>query len=394
MLALAFLALVLLGTVAGAVACFVFLPLLPAIAAVIVGVPLVPWVALTLYGLVRRAQPVRPFDAAEQQRDAARLGGEGRHVRTADGRVVEYLVYGSRQPGARVVVQIHGAGSTAGWQCGMNAALCEELELKGIAPSMPGYGYSDPLPGRSIADFPRDLEAVLEAENVAEFMVEGTSLGTAHAMAVAWHFGPDRCVAMGLNVPYLPEHVCREFDLQHDGDKLPKTDARAWYQAWNFVAADLMYRAPLISPLARHMDRLGDGAKVTAERPWIFEALGADQRRLVVRGTQGQGWDQFSYDVNTRWGFDPREIETRAVAVWYAGDDKQCPPSHGEWLARLFESREGVRTSVRSEDAGFGHFTYLPSLGPAFRTEEETMPATLLQLVSFSTVDATRAPTT
>lgn len=394
MLALVFVALVLLGTVAGAIACFAFLPLLPAIAAVVVGVPLVPWLAVTLYGLVRRAQPLRPFDAAEQQRDAAALGGEGRHVRTDDGRIVEYLVYGSRRPDAKVIVQIHGAGTTGGWQCRMNAALCAELDLKGIAPSMPGYGYSDPLPGRRIADFPRDLEAILEAEDVGEFMVEGTSLGTAHAMAVAWHFGPDRCVAMGLNVPYLPEHVCREFDFQHDGDKLPKTDARAWYQAWNFVAADLMYRAPLLAPPARHMGRLPDGGKVKAERPWVFEALGADQRRLVVRGTQGQGWDQFSYDVNTRWGFDPREIETRAVAVWYAGDDKQCPPSHGEWLARLFESREGVRTGVRSEDAGFGHFTYLPSMEPAYRSDEQTMPATLLELASFSTVHATRAPIT
>ena len=75
MLALAFVALVLLGTVAGGIACFVFLPLLPAIGAVVVGVALLPWLAVTLYGLVRRAQPLRPFDAAEQGQDAARLGG-------------------------------------------------------------------------------------------------------------------------------------------------------------------------------------------------------------------------------------------------------------------------------------------------------------------------------
>ena len=380
MLALAFVALVLLGTLAGVIACFVFLPQLPAIAAVVVGVPLLPWLAATLYGLARRAQPMRPFDAAEQEREAARLGGEGRHVRTADGRIVEYLVYGSDRPDARVIVQIHGAGTTAGWQCRMNASLCEALNLKGIAPSMPGYGYSDMCVGRRIADFPRDVDAILEAEGVGEFMVEGISLGTAHAMAVAWHFGPDRCVALGLNVPYLSEQICKEFDFRHDADKLPKADARVWHQAWNFLAADLMYRAPLISPPARHLGGIGGGRKVQAERPWVFDSMGEDQGRLVARGTQGQGFDQFSYEMNALWGFDPRDIETRNVAVWYATDDTQCPPSHGEWLARLFESRERVKTSVRAENLGFGHFTYLPSSGPAYTTEEETIPATLLAL--------------
>ena len=54
--------------------------------------------AVLLYGLRRKAQPLRPFDAADQGRGAARLGGEGRHITTADGRIVEYLVYGSKRP--------------------------------------------------------------------------------------------------------------------------------------------------------------------------------------------------------------------------------------------------------------------------------------------------------
>ena len=136
MMVLAFVTVVLFGTVAGAVACFALLPLWPAVVAVVVGVPLVPWLAVTLYGLRRRAQGLRPFDAAEQQRDAARLGGEGRHVTTADGRIVEYLVYGSRRPDAQTIVQIHGAATTGGLMCRMNASLCEELNLKGIAPSI------------------------------------------------------------------------------------------------------------------------------------------------------------------------------------------------------------------------------------------------------------------
>jgi hypothetical protein len=142
-----------------------------------------------------------------------------------------------------------------------------------------------------------------------------------------------------------------------------------------------MYVAPLLSPPARFLQYLPEGKKTKSERPWIFEAIGEDQKeRLVVRGSQGQGWEQFSFDVTVLWGFDLREIQTKNVAVWYARDDTAVPPSHGEWLADYFGSKEGVKTSVRSEDAGFGHFTYMPSLGPLYQTSEKTMPRALIDL--------------
>ena len=378
---LAYMALVLLVIVAAATACFLLLPLIPAIVAVVLSVPLLTWLAVLLYGLQRKARPLRAFDAAELERDAVRWGGEGRHITTADGRIVEYLVYGSKRSDAKVIVQMHGSSTTGGCQCKVNASLCEKLNLKGIAPSVPCHGYSDLHIGRRIVDFPMDLELILEAEGVGEFMVEGTSFGTAHAMAIAWHFGPDRCVAMGLNVPYLSDQICKEFNLESKADALPRPDARTWYQAWNFFVADLMYVAPLISPPARFMTYLPEGKKTKKERPWIFDVIGDDQKeRLVVRGSQGQGWEQLSFDVTVLWGFDPREIQTRNVAVWYAKDDSAVPPSHGEWLANLFSSKKDIDTSIRSENVGFGHFTYMPSRGPVFQTAEETMARTLIDL--------------
>ena len=49
-------------------------------------------------------------------------------------------------------------------------------------------------------------------------------------------------------------------------------------------------------------------------------------------------------------GFDPRNIELSGdrVVVWYAADDEDCPPSHGEWLANRF------RAKTRVYD-GYGH---------------------------------------
>jgi hypothetical protein len=117
------------------------------------------------------------------------------------------------------------------------------------------------------------------------------------------------------------------------------------------------------------------------EKPWAINDLCLNQKEyLVARGTQGQGWEQFSFDVTVRWGFDPRKINTKNIAVWYAKDDSMVPPSHGEWLANFFGSEEGVNVDIRDKNIGLGHFTYFPTHGPEFQTNERTMPQALLDL--------------
>ena len=57
--------------------------------------------------------------------------------------VVEYLVYGSNREDATVMVQMHGATSTGGLMCTWNAEMFKQLNIRGIAPTMPNSGYSD-----------------------------------------------------------------------------------------------------------------------------------------------------------------------------------------------------------------------------------------------------------
>ena len=68
-----FTAMLFIALVAGIVACFTFLSLIPAIIAVTVGTPSLLWCGITAYGFLRRAQPLRPFDAEEQAASAARV---------------------------------------------------------------------------------------------------------------------------------------------------------------------------------------------------------------------------------------------------------------------------------------------------------------------------------
>ena len=75
---------------------------------------------------------------------------------------------------------------------------------------------------RKVGDWPKDdLEAVLNAEKVGQFTVEGYSFGTAHAMATGCYFGPDRCLAVGLMTPYLSYELTEEMNMPDNSKMLP-----------------------------------------------------------------------------------------------------------------------------------------------------------------------------
>lgn len=354
----------------------------------LLGGPALLCASVLVYGTYRKERGQLPFSENEQRASAERLGGFGRHVTTKDGRVVEYLVYGSNREDATVMVQMHGATSTGGLMCTWNAEMFKQLNIRGIAPTMPNSGYSDIQPDRRIANFPRDdLAPILWAEGVDEFLVDGHSLVTSHALAVAWYFGPNhaehRCIGLGLNCPYLSTPLCDELGFRCDADDLflvRNNDPREWHAAWNFTLADVTNLLPFASPpmAIGHMI----WPKLAEERPWVLPMVAEDQKRTGARGYVGQGYEMTCYATNTLWGFDPRHIRTKHVAVWWAHDDGSpgCPPEHGKWLAELFERTEGVQTRNRSVDIGLGHWSFSPSLGPCYQAAEESLPKTLLEM--------------
>lgn len=59
------------------------------------------------------------------------------------------------------------------------------LGIRLVAPDRPGFGASDFLPDRRIADWPRDLAALANSLGIARFHVIGVSGGAPYALAVA-----------------------------------------------------------------------------------------------------------------------------------------------------------------------------------------------------------------
>ena len=157
---------------------------------------------------------------------------------------------------------------------------------------------SDPQPFRSIGDWPKDdVEPILQAEDVDQFMVQGISYGTAHAMATGSYFGPEVCVAMGLIVPYLPRDVCREFGFHTDDDIVLNA---SWLRSPMLSPLYSIFTLTwgLLTKLSRNGSNFTEGPAVKKADPTIMDALAFDVERCAVRGVHGQMFEMLNGDTN------------------------------------------------------------------------------------------------
>jgi pimeloyl-ACP methyl ester carboxylesterase len=315
--------------------------------------------ALTARGLYLKKKMQDPFDSDALRNDGGKFVITKGGGASDDGRVIEYFVWGSEQKDAKVVVLCHGSAGTAKTMMWLyKDDLLKELNVKAIGITYPGHGYSDCQIPRQIVNWPNDdVQPILEQEGVTQFTVQGWSYGTAHAMACGVYFPPDVCVAVGLNCPFLSNPVCVEFGLSDNLAALP-TVAQV-NQPWNaaiFALLDI-FTKPLIS---QGLKWLPEGKCVSEDHPELLEMMPQDICRGCVRGTSSQAYDEYTVDITGMWGFDPRDIQTKYIAVWYAEDDSAVPPSHGKWLVDTFGAMSHVqKLDVRNPKTGHGHCSHV-----------------------------------
>jgi pimeloyl-ACP methyl ester carboxylesterase len=112
------------------------------------------------------------------------------HLRqaTIDGRTVNYVDYGSSEPGAEPVVFVHGLGGC--WQNWLeNIARVAEEGRRAIAVDLPGFGFSDmPADGISISGYGRAVNALCDQLDIGEAVFVGNSMGGFISAEVAIQF--------------------------------------------------------------------------------------------------------------------------------------------------------------------------------------------------------------
>jgi pimeloyl-ACP methyl ester carboxylesterase len=204
--------------------------------------------------------------------------------------------------------------------------------LRMILYSRPGYGGSDPCPGRGVADAAADVRAILDEIGVDRFVTAGWSGGGPHALATARQL-PDRCAAATLIAGVAP----------YGADGLDWLDGMGQDNHDEFGAAlagigplsDYLDKeaAPLATvrgaDIAAALGNLVSDVDVAQLTGGFADYLASSFRAAVAPGIAGWRDDDLAF-VND-WGV--RLDGPVPVAIWQGDQDRMVPYAHGEWLA-------------------------------------------------------------
>jgi pimeloyl-ACP methyl ester carboxylesterase len=124
-----------------------------------------------------------------------------------DGRRIGYAQYGVAD--GIPLLEFHGIPGSRHYRLDDAALVAAGVRL--LTLERPGFGLSDPMPGRTLLDWPRDVEAVADALGLERFGVFGVSAGGPSAVACGYAL-PDRVAVVGLVCAVGPLFDNPQFD--------------------------------------------------------------------------------------------------------------------------------------------------------------------------------------
>jgi pimeloyl-ACP methyl ester carboxylesterase len=277
------------------------------------------------------------------------------HVEAADGRRLHVLERGAA--GGIAVIGHHGTpGSGAVRED--HGALALERGARMIVYDRPGYGGSDPHPGRRVADAAADVATIADALGVDRFVTWGVSGGGPHALACAALLG-DRVAAAASLASIGPP----------DASDLDLMEGMGEENVVEFGKA-LAGRAELEPYLAEMAPQIR--ASTPAEVAEILRSVlsppdlevfdGALADFIVGMFKRGlepgpEGWIEDDLAFVAPWGFSLDDIAV-PVLLLQGEQDLMVPGAHGRWLAGRIP---GVDARILPDD---GHMTLLTTRMP------------------------------
>jgi len=247
-----------------------------------------------------------------------------------DGRTLTYTDIGD--PEGTRVMHFHGAPGSR-LLLDMYDDEFAEYGLRIVSPDRPGYGGSSPQPGRSMEDWPDDVEALADALGIDQFVVLGSSSGGPYTVA---------CCAL------LPDRVLGGLVIAGATD-MSWSDARTGYPK---VELEIMEFDDEAEAIAYCEDRFGpDGSGFFEEDPLDWpkpdeEFLADEEMSAHVVRTMGEAFSQgvagYAQDMVIQgrpWPFDPVDISC-AVRVVHGELDDLTPLAHSRHTAELIPNAE------------------------------------------------------
>jgi pimeloyl-ACP methyl ester carboxylesterase len=233
--------------------------------------------------------------------------------------------------------------------------LCIQL----ISFDRPGYGESDRMAGRRVADAADDVLTIADALGLERFAVVGRSGGGPHALACAALL-PGRVTKAAVLVGLAPRGAdgLAWFDGMTQSNVAEHAAAADGYEKIAEItqAAAEAIRADPASLLAKLQDELPDpDLRVVADRG--IRSMLLETYTEALR-TSAYGWIDDALAFYSPWGFDPAAV-TIPVLLWHGASDNLSPVSHARWLAGRIPNSAVV---VQAGAAHFGALDVLPDI--------------------------------
>jgi pimeloyl-ACP methyl ester carboxylesterase len=251
-------------------------------------------------------------------------------VQLRDGRALAYAEWGSSR--GTPIFLFHGSPGSRLFRPKEAATTSSGARL--VTADRPGYGRSDPHPGRTMLDWADDVAELADALDIHRFTAVGASSGGPYALACAVK---------------LPAHVPR-VGLVSTAVPLDEVPA-----AWE----ELDEKERELVELARHdppqaVKAVAEGAGWLLERPEMFlefprpdpdqkmledpeaRAMYLEQIVEAVRpGLDGYGWDEVM--ERNPWGFGLADVKAE-VYLWHGDQDPYIPRSHVKGMGSQIEN--------------------------------------------------------
>jgi pimeloyl-ACP methyl ester carboxylesterase len=277
-------------------------------------------------------------------------------VKSADGRRLAVNVSG--HPTGNPVFMLHG---TPGSRVGPfpKSRVLYELGVRLISFDRPGYGGSDRMASRQVADVVPDVVAIADALQLDRFAVLGRSGGGPHALACAALL-PDRVTRAGVLVSIAPQKAegLDWFAGMAESNVREFTTAAAAPESLIETLAETAAKIKA-DPLS-HVATLGPGLPEADRRVVADTGI----RTLLARNfaealrTSAAGWIDDALAFCSPWGFDLSDIRV-PVLLWHGEDDVFSPAAHARWMAGQIPTAE---LWVRPDTAHFGALEMVPDV--------------------------------
>jgi pimeloyl-ACP methyl ester carboxylesterase len=324
--------------------------------------------------LSRESAPARPPTRTPGCSAAPAIDGT---VVLGDGRTLAYAEWGD--PAGRPVFLLHGMPGSRLFCPDVAVTTASSVRL--ITTDRPGYGRSDPRPGRAVVDGADEIGELASRLGIERFAVVGWSSGGPYALACAARSG-DRIAGVAVVAGDAPTDERPELlaDLPAEAQERIAAVRRGDRQALDRLDARLAAVAEDLTQRFGDGDRGGEHERDEADAsdpdathraiPAVRTAMSSMFGEAFRQGTTGFRDDWIA--TVRPWGFRLADID-RPVDVWWGDADQLTDRRHALALAAGLPA---------------AHLTIVPGAGHSVATVE--WPAILADLLAEWPAEETR----